>query len=62
MAQDRAAWAAQTQALVDNVLRAVRRDPGRRVLVGVQCQRLHRLVPLLKAHADVFEIVRYQEL
>lgn len=61
-AEDRAAWAAQTRALADNVLRAVQRDPGRRVLVVVQCQRLHRLLPLLKDHAKEFDFVSYQAL
>jgi hypothetical protein len=61
-APDRAAWEAQTQALADNVLRAVQRDPGRRVLVVVQCQRLHQLLPRLAAHRDVLEIVNYQVL
>ncbi len=61
-AEDRAAWEAQNEAMADNILRAVQRDPGRRVLVAVQCQRLHRLVPLLKAHPELLEIVGYQEL
>lgn len=60
--EDRAAWEAQTQALADNVLRAVQNDPGRRVLVVVGCQRLHRLVPLLKAHRDEFDLVSYAAL
>ncbi len=59
---ERLAWEAQNQAIGDNILQAVRRDPGRRVLVAVQCQRLHRLVPLLHAHADMIEIVNYQVL
>lgn len=61
-AKDRAAWEAQTRALADNVLETVRRDPGRRVLVVVQCQRLHRLLPLLRAHSKGFDIVSYQAL
>jgi hypothetical protein len=32
------------------------------VLVVVQCQRLHRLTPLLKAHSDELELVHYQKL
>ncbi len=59
---ERVRWEAQTQSLADNVLRAVRRDPGRRVLVVVQCQRLHRLVPLLKAHRREFDLVSYEAL
>jgi hypothetical protein len=61
-AEDRAAWAAQNRALAENIVQAVRQDMGRRVLVAVQCQRLHRLAPLLRAHADVFEVVDYQAL
>jgi len=61
-AQDRAAWEAQNQAMAANILQAAQRDPGRRVLVVVQCQRLHWLVPLLQAHSDVLEIVHYQRL
>jgi hypothetical protein len=61
-ADERAAWEAQTQALVANVLATLRRDPGRRVLVVVQCQRLHRLLPLLKAHKGEFDLVPYQAL
>lgn len=57
----RAAWEAQNQGLAGNILAAVRRDPGRRVLVTAQCQRLHRLVPFLRAQADV-NIVDYREL
>jgi hypothetical protein len=32
------------------------------MLVAVQCQRLHRLIPLLHAHDDLFNIVAYQNL
>jgi len=60
--KDRAAWERQNQELVENVVRAVQRDSGRRVLVAVQCQRLHRLMPLLYAHDDLFKIVAYQNL
>jgi hypothetical protein len=61
-ANERAAWERQNQELVKNIVRAVQRDSGRRVLVAVQCQRLHRLTPLLKAHHDLFKIVPYQNL
>ena len=58
----RRAWEAQNQAIGDNIIQAVQRDPGRRVLVAVQCQRLHRLAPFLKASADAIDIVNYQQL
>jgi len=61
-AKDRAAWERQNQELAGNIVRAVQRDSGRRVLVAVQCQRLHRLIPLLHAHHDLFKIVGYQNL
>lgn len=61
-AEDRAAWQAQNQLLADSILAAVRRDPGSRVLVAVQCQRVHDLTPLLRAHSSELDIVGYQEL
>jgi hypothetical protein len=60
--RDRAAWEAQNRSLVENILQVARQDPGRRTLVVVQCQRVHRIAPLLKAHSEELEIVRYQEL
>lgn len=61
-AEQRAAWEKQNKQLVQNIVHAVQRDAGRRVLVAVQCQRLHHLLPLLRAHSDVFDIVGYQDL
>jgi hypothetical protein len=61
-AKDRTAWEKQNHELAENIIRAVQRDHGRRVLVAVQCQRLHRLIPLLHAHDDLFQIVPYQDL
>ncbi len=61
-AKDRSAWDGQNKELVENIVRAIQRDSGRRVLVAVQCQRLHRLLPLLHAHKDLFELVSYQNL
>lgn len=60
--KDRAAWEKQNEELAENIIRAVKRDSGRRVLVTVQCQRLHRLLPLLRANDDLFTIVAYQNL
>jgi len=60
--KDRAAWKRQNQELAENIVHAVQRDNGRRVLVAVQCQRLHRLIPLLRAHDDLFTIMTYQNL
>ena len=61
-ANDRANWEIQNQKLAENIVHAIQRDRGRRVLVAVQCQRLHRLLPLLHAHNALFEIVPYQNL
>jgi hypothetical protein len=61
-AEERAAWESQNRALAENIVHAVLRDRERRVLVAVQCQRLHRLIPLLRAHKDLFRIVDYQDL
>lgn len=61
-AKERAEWERQNKQIVENIVHAVQRDPGRRVLVAVQCQRLHRLIPLLHTHDDLFNIVAYQIL
>ncbi len=61
-AKDRAAWERQNQELAENIVRAAQRDSGRRMLVTVQCQRLHQLIPLLHAHNDLFKIVSYENL
>lgn len=61
-AKDRAAWEKQNKELTENIIRAVQRDSGRRVLVAVQCQRLHHLIPFLRAQTKVIDIVGYQSL
>jgi hypothetical protein len=61
-AAERAAWNAQNEAIVANVVEAVRRDPGRRVLVSVQCQRIHKLLPHLRAYPALFAIVPLAKL
>lgn len=57
----RQAWNSQNRAMLDNILQIARRDPGRRMLVAVQCQRTHWLEPRLKKVPDV-ELVHYREL
>lgn len=59
---ERAAWDLQNKVLVETILDLVRRDPSRRVLAAVQCQRFHKLEPLLKRHLDEIELVDYWEL
>lgn len=54
-------WDQANQAIVNNVLAAVRRDPGRRVLVTVDCRRRRRLEQALRCLPEV-ELVDYREL
>lgn len=61
-AEQRAAWNAQNEQIAQNVLGAVGRDPGRRVLLAVQCQRIHKLEPLLKSGSEPVKLVPYQSL
>lgn len=61
-ADDRRAWEEHNRMIAENILQSSWRDPGRRVLVAVECQRLHRLRRILKAHRDEVEIIPYQEL
>lgn len=60
-AESRRAWDKANQALMDNIISAVRRDPGRRVLVTVDCRRRHRLERSLRLEPEV-EHVNYLEL
>jgi len=57
----RRAWQQANQQLYDNVVQAVRRDPGRRVLVTVDCRRRHQLEARLKA-LDEIELVHFRDL
>ncbi|MFQ5813538.1 MAG: hypothetical protein ACE5I2_10180 [Anaerolineae bacterium] len=58
----RQAWEAINQRILDRLLWAVRRDPGRRMLVAVQCRRVHWLeARLLPLQAEVV-LVPYSEL
>lgn len=57
----RQAWDENNQAILDNVLTAIRRDPGCRVLVTVDCRRRHRLERSLRDIPDI-ELVHYQQL
>lgn len=61
-AEERAAWNAQNEVIAANVMTTVRRDPGRRVLVTVQCQRIHKLRPLLRRRDEALEIVPFDRL
>jgi hypothetical protein len=61
-AERRAAWQKQNKNIAHNIIQAVRQDAGCRVLVAVQCQRIHKLGPMLKAYADEVEFVDYWNL
>ena len=60
--KERAAWEAQNRIVAENIVNTVWNNQGSRVLVAVQCQRLHRLIPLLEKHSDLFDVVGYQTL
>jgi hypothetical protein len=59
--QTQRAWDQANQDILDNVLTAIRRDPGRRVLVTVDCRRSHRLIQSLRGMPEV-ELVDYRLL
>ena len=48
--------------ILDNVIAAVRRDPGRRLLVAVQCRRLHWLELQLRRLRDDIQLVPLKAL
>jgi hypothetical protein len=54
-------WDAANRAIFENVLAAIRRDPGCRVLVTVDCRRRHRLERELRGVPEV-GLVHYQTL
>lgn len=55
------AWAAANDRILQNVLAAVRRDPGRRVLVTVDCRRRHLLDRRLRTFGEI-EVVEFYQL
>ena len=59
--QARRAWADANDRLLQNVLAAVRRDPGRRVLVTVDCRRRHLLDRRLRTFSEI-EVVEFHQL
>jgi hypothetical protein len=58
----RNAWAQTNEAILDGLLRAARRDPGRRVLVAVRCHRIHWLRARLRRLSDEIELVPFAHL
>ncbi len=59
--ETRQAWDQANRAILNNVKTAIRRDPGRRVLVTVDCRRRHRLEQDLR-HVPGVELVDYRRL
>jgi len=55
------AWQLANRALLENIVAAVRRDPGVRVLVTVDCRRRHELVTQLRFVDDI-EVVDFWKL
>lgn len=62
MKADLSAYQTRTRALAENILQAIQRDPGTRVLVVIQCQWNHTLEPILKREADWLQVVDYRDL
>lgn len=58
----RRAWHATNERIFEGLLDAVRRDPGRRVLVAVQCRRLHALEARLRSLTHEIELVPFEQL
>jgi len=61
-AEDRDAWQASNVHVLDRILWIVRRDPGRRVLIAVQCRRVHWLERQLRRRRDELTLVRFEDL
>lgn len=59
--QAQQAWEQANQAIVNNILNAIQRDPGQRVLVTVDCRRRHQLDQALRRLPEV-ELVDYRHL
>jgi hypothetical protein len=60
--ESRLAWERSNVAILDHLVAAVRRDPGRRVLVAVQCRRLHYLEQRLRGWRDEIDVAAFGQL
>lgn len=58
----RRAWDETNQRMLLNLVAAIRRDPGLRVVAAVQCPRVHWLAGRLAAYANEIELVSYRAL
>lgn len=54
-------WEQANQVLLNNILNAIQRDPGRRILITVDCRRRHRLEQELRKHLEM-DLVDFQYL
>ena len=59
--ETRREWDEANRAILEKVLAAIRRDPGRRVLVTLDCRRRHRLERDLRRAPEV-ELVPHRDL
>ena len=60
--EGRRAWDAANGRILERLLWLARRDPGRRVLVALQCRRIHWLETRLRALGEEIDLVPYQRL
>jgi hypothetical protein len=61
-AASRAAWEQSNAEILERLVSAARRDPGRRFLVAVQCRRVHWLEQRLHGMRDEFQLVPFNRL
>ncbi len=57
--EDRNRWKWQNDAVVNKVMEIAQNDPGCRVLVAVQCQRLHEIESRVLALSSDLHVIRY---
>lgn len=58
----RAAWAQANERIVERLREVVSRNPGSRMLVAVNCRRVHMLTRRLRDLADEIELVHFEDL
>lgn len=58
----RDAWDATNRRILERLVGVMRQDPGRRVLVAVQCRRVHWLSAQIRQLSDVAILIPYHQL
>lgn len=58
----RAAWARANDRIIERLREVVSANPGSRVLLAVNCRRVHLLTRRLQGLADEIELVRFEDL